>query len=71
MEVAQQLFGGGDPKAAVRKWKSDMRKEQRQLDRQMRGDRAGYFHTHASPALTRAHALLGVNSQGSSERRRR
>ena len=32
-------------KAAVRKWKSDMRKEQRQLDRQMRGDRAVSFFT--------------------------
>ena len=35
----QALFGEGDPKATVRKWKSEMRSEQRVLDRQIRGAR--------------------------------
>ena len=40
-DAAKALFGGAaDPKAQVRKWKSDMRKEQRTLDRQMRGTAA-------------------------------
>jgi len=35
--VMQALFGAEDPKATVRKWKSEMRSEQRTLDRQIRG----------------------------------
>ena len=38
-QLGQQLFGGGDPKTTVRKWKSDMRSEQRKVDRQIRGTR--------------------------------
>ena len=39
VRTMQALFGEGDPKATVRKWKSEMRSEQRVLDRQIRGAR--------------------------------
>ena len=37
LDAMQQMFAGADPKTTVRKWKSEMRKEQRTLDRQIRG----------------------------------
>ena len=45
--VTQALFGGADPKATVRKWKADMRGEQRKLDRQIRGVPAARMPPHA------------------------